>query len=329
VVSLDPPVRHTSAASMLGRTAVENERPPVVVTGAGGFIGSSVVAALLENGSRVRAHCGPPGFVGRKMPEGVETASADITDAKAMRLIVAGSQAVIHLAGPASVRASFDAPAEYAAVHVGGTAACLQACVDTGVRRFVYISSADVYGRPRTDRVAEDHPCRARSPYAAAKIGAEHMVGAFAFAYGLEAAILRPFSIYGPGVSKYSLLWAILEQARRGGDVLLADLKPERDYCYVDDLAQAIVRASFAIIESAAIVNVGTGIGTSVNDLANITLRIIGRQSRVLERPREKRPGESEIYRLVADPSNALAILGWAAKIDLASGLRRTIDATP
>jgi nucleoside-diphosphate-sugar epimerase len=299
----------------------------IAVTGAGGFIGSRVVAALAARGARVKAHLGPPGYDARPLPPQVVTAFADVNDAGAMRSIIAGSDAVIHLAGPPSVRASFAAAADYAAQHVGGTAVCLQACVDEKVRRFVLISSADVYGRPQTDRVAEDHPLSARSPYAAAKIGAEQMAGAFAQAHGIEVAILRPFSIYGPGVSRYSLLWTILEQARLRAEITLADLKPVRDYCYVDDLADAAVRAALAPIESPLILNIGSGVGTSVVDLAKLTLRVMGRTGDVLEHANDKRVGESEIYRLVADPSRAQSLLNWHTETDLAAGLRKTIDA--
>lgn len=313
---------------MSGQTGFKGLPPNVAVTGAGGFIGSTVVAALHARGLRVRAHVGPDGYAGRALPEAVEIVHAEIGDATAMRAIVSGCDAVIHLAGPPSVRASFEIPAEYVAVHVGGTTVSLQACADEGVRRFVYLSSADVYGRPQTERVAEDHPLSARSPYAAAKIGAEQMVSAFAHSRGLEAAILRPFSIYGPGMSRESLLWTILDQARSQDEIVLADLKPVRDYCYVDDLAQAVVLATSASIASPLIVNVGTGIGTSVADLARIVLAIAGAHANVVERARDKRPGDSEIYRLVADPSRALTALGWRSANGLASGLRKTIDAT-
>lgn len=312
---------------MFDRESHEGAQRPVVVTGAGGFIGSSVVAALRAQGVNVRAHAGPPGFVGRALPDTVEVAYAEITDGPAMRSIVAGSRAVIHLAGPPSVRGSLEAAAEYVAIHVGGTTECLKACVAEHVPRFVYISSADVYGRPHTDRVAENHPLSSRSPYAAAKVGAEHMVGAFAHVHGLETVILRPFSIYGPGLSRYSLLWTILEQARDQREILLADLRPERDYCYVGDLADAIARAVVVPVESPMILNVGTGIGASVSDLAKTVLRVIGRDAEVLERPGAKRPGSSEIYRLVADPGNAHAMLGWDATVDLTAGLRATIEA--
>ncbi|HEY7980433.1 MAG TPA: NAD-dependent epimerase/dehydratase family protein [Candidatus Eremiobacteraceae bacterium] len=312
---------------MSGQTSFKSLPPKVAVTGAGGFIGSTVAAALHARGVRVRAHVGPDGYAGRALPEGVEIVHADIGDASAMRAIVSGCDAVIHLAGPPSVRASFERAAEYVAVHVGGTTVSLQACVDEGVRRFVYLSSADVYGRPQTERVAEDHPLSARSPYAAAKIGAEQMVGAFAHARGLDTAILRPFSIYGPGMSRESLLWTILDQARSQDEIVLADLKPVRDYCYVDDLAEAVVVASSGSIASPLIVNVGTGIGTCVADLACIVLEIVGARARVAERTRDKRPGDSEIYRLVADTSKAQTALGWKPATSLTSGLRMMIDA--
>ena len=124
-----------------------------------------------------------------------------------------GSDVFVHLAGPPSVRRSFDAPQAYVQTHVAGTAAALAAAQRACVRRFVYISSAEVYGRPQVNPVPEDHPLRARSPYAAAKIGAEQLSGHFATAYAMETVILRPFSVYGPGVSESSLIGTILRQA--------------------------------------------------------------------------------------------------------------------
>ena len=202
---------------MLGRTTPHDVRRLVVVTGAGGFIGSPVVTALQKLGVAVRAHRGPPGFVGHALPATVEIANAEITDGPAMRAIVSASDAVIHLAGPPSVRESFDDAASCATAHVVGTATCLQACVDEGVRRFVYVSSADVYGRPHTDRVDEEHPVDARSPYAAAKIGAEQMVRAFAHAYDIEAVISARSPSTVP-ISHRSLLWTIRSNARPARD---------------------------------------------------------------------------------------------------------------
>jgi UDP-glucose 4-epimerase len=153
------------------------------------------------------------------------------------------ADAVIHLAGPPSVAASFDLPAEYARIHVGGTATVLDACRRLRIRRLVYLSSAEVYGQPQTNPVREDHPLEARSPYAAAKIGAEKFIESFAYSFALQSVILRPFSVYGAGLCSQSLIGAILHQARHGDSVRLATLAPIRDYCHVKDVATAILLA--------------------------------------------------------------------------------------
>jgi len=116
-------------------------------------------------------------------------------------------------------------------------------------RKLIYVSSAEVYGRPLRSPVGEDHPLSARSPYGAAKIGAEKLIEAFVHAFGLRAVILRPFSIYGPGASSESLIPRIIDLARKGLPVLLRDLRPVRDYCFVTDLAEATASACSSRIE--------------------------------------------------------------------------------
>ncbi len=156
----------------------------LAVTGAGGFLGASLVRMLAGSGQPVRALMGPPGSVGHPPPDGVEVCHAEIDDARAMGELVDSAAAVIHLAGPPSVADSFQRPAEHARVHVTGTATILQACRNAGVGRIVYISSAEVYGQPQVESVDERHRLQARSPYAAAKIAAEHFIRAHIMAGG-------------------------------------------------------------------------------------------------------------------------------------------------
>src|SRR5437868_4683239 len=142
----------------------------VIVTGAGGFIGPRVLKALLDGGAIVTALTGPPGKHGRQLCAPLlENVTADITDVAAVESIINRAEIVVHMAGPPSVALSFDDPAGFARTHVSGTATVLEASRKAGVRRFVYVSSAEVYGRPQTSVVSEDHPVAPRSPYGAAK----------------------------------------------------------------------------------------------------------------------------------------------------------------
>ena len=304
------------------------ESARIAVTGAGGFIGAASVDVLARHGADVVAIVAAPGEPAR-VPDGARSiARADIRDAGALRELLVGCDAVVHLAGPASVAASFDDPARYVQVHTEGTAAILSACRAARVPRMVYVSSAEVYGQPLASPVPEDHPLSARSPYGAAKIGAEKMLEAYVHAFGLRGIVLRPFSVYGPLASPQSLIARILGLARNGDAVELRDLRPVRDYCFVTDLAEAAARACVVKGHDLEIFNVGTMRGTSVERVAQLAIDALGTRCEIREAPSRDRPGESEIYELVADNRRAREVLGWVPAIPLEAGLRLTIAGT-
>jgi nucleoside-diphosphate-sugar epimerase len=296
----------------------------ITVTGAGGFLGPVAVEALANEGACVQAIIGPPNETVRTPVRAAYVAQAEICDSAALRKLVAGADTVVHLAGPASVAASFREPARYVRIHSEGTAAVLEACRAEGVPRLVYVSSAEVYGRPLRSPVGEDHPLSARSPYGAAKIGAEKLIEAYVHAFGLRAVILRPFSVYGPGASPDSLISRIFDLARRGLPVQLRDLTPVRDYCFVSDVARAIAGACSVRGTGLEILNVGTMCGTSVADVAALVLQTLGVSCPIGESSDRDRPGSSEIHELIADNRRALEVLGWRPAVQLDEGLRRT-----
>jgi UDP-glucose 4-epimerase len=240
-------------------------------------------------------------------------------------LLISGAEIVVHLAGPAGVVASFQDPIEYSRVHVGGTAGVLDLCRSERVRRCIYISSAEVYGRPQTSPVPEDHPLQARSPYAAAKIGAESLVNAYSCTYGIESIILRPFSVYGARASSQSLIATIMRQIREATPITLADLKPVRDYCYVEDVAQAVVNACVIEIAQLHRFNIGSGQGTSVSQLVELLLQLSGSSLMMQENAGLQRPRGAEIYELIADTRLAHDILKWTPRLSLASGLKEIL----
>lgn len=296
----------------------------ITVTGAGGMIGSAVVRRLHERGAIVRAHLGPPGAPSVPPPSGVVTAVADIADGSAIAELVADAQAVVHLAGPPSVAASFAHPVEFARAHVVGTATVLAGCRSAGVESLVYLSSAEIYGRS-AGPVAEDARPAPRSPYGAAKLGAEALVLAGCPPAGIRAVVLRPFSVYGPRSPAGSLVGRVARQGLFAERISVASLRPVRDYVHVEDVAVAVALALEA--EAPGVYNVASGCGTSVAELAGLVLRAVGRDLPVTEAPRADRPAGTDLPELVADVRRARDELGWRAAIALPDGIGPVIAA--
>lgn len=301
----------------------------VLVTGAGGMIGSAVVGTLCANGVRVRAHTGPPGYLGMPLPGGVECVAAQIGDRPAIEAACAGVDAVVHLAGPPSVAASFADPVGYARDHVLGTATVLAAAVAAGVRRLVHVSSAEVYGRSARAGVREDDELRPVSPYGAAKAAAEQLVRAAVERGEMEVVVLRPFSVYGPGSPATSLVGTIVAQSRSADEILVRSLGTVRDYVHVDDVALAAITALSR--GEGGVYNIGSGRGTSVAELAQAATVAAGRAIPVRATGDPDRPAAIDLAVLVANPAAAAAALGWRAR-SLAAGMTAVmaaLDAEP
>jgi nucleoside-diphosphate-sugar epimerase len=298
--------------------------PTVLVTGAGGLIGSAVVRHLGRTGRRVRALVGPPGTPAPEL-DGIETSFAEITDGDTVEALCAGAEAVVHLAGPPSVAGSFRDPVATVRSHVVGTAVVADACRRTGVRRLVYVSSAEVYGQVTAHRVSEEAPTRPRSPYGAAKLGAESIVRAMAAADPLEVVVLRPFSVYGVDSPAHSLVGTVLRAATRLPAVELQRLDNVRDFVHVDDVARASLDALTVEASGAPVFNIGTGVGTSAGELAELALAAAGRRVPVRSSGGEGRPSGTDLDRLVASTERARRGLGFSAVVSVAEGIAAAV----
>lgn len=302
-----------------------------LVTGGAGFIGSHVVDLLLREGWRVRVldnfTSGTPDNLSASAD--LEVVRGDIRDAAACRDACAGVDSVFHLAAIASVQTSIDAPVLSHHVNLGGTLNMLVAARDQGVRRFVFSSSASVYGDSRTVPTVEDQPPLPQSPYASGKACGEFYCQHFWNLFGLETVALRYFNVFGPrqsGNSGYAaVIPAFVAAAATGASpVIYGDGGQTRDFVYVGNVAAANLRAALAEGAPGRAFNVGCGQQISLLDLLASLGQIADRELQPTFRP--ARTGE--VRYSCADITRARQDLGYEPSVPLNEGLRRTVEAS-
>ncbi len=302
----------------------------VVVTGGGGFIGSSIVRALLERGDAVRVldNFSTGNRVNlADIADDIEVVEGDLRSYERVHAAVRGSEVVFHQGALPSVPRSVQDPLTTTAVNVEGTLNVLLAARDEGVRRVVNASSSSVYGNGGTLPRTESQLPEPISPYAVAKLAAESFCSSFSRVYGMEIVSLRYFNVFGPRqdpTSQYAAVVPRFISAVAAGDPvhIHGDGEQSRDFTYVENVVAANLLAAEAEGVQGIVLNVATGSSESVEGLADT----IGR---LLDRPVTKeyeREREADVRHSWADVSEARARLGYEPKVGLEEGLRRTID---
>lgn len=302
----------------------------VLVTGGAGFIGSHVAEELLEAGHRVAVVDNLATGRAEHVPAGADLYRVDVTGPEAAQLIAdLRPDAVVHLAAQVSVAAAVRDPAADLRTNVLGTLNLLEACRRAGVRRFVYASSAAVYGCPAQLPLTEDAPCRPLSPYGASKWAGEAYVRLFGDLYQVEYTILRFANVYGPrqaiqgeGAVVPAFVLGMLggeDGNRPTGPVIHGDGRQTRDFVHVRDIARAHVLALAA--GSGAVINLGGGRAISVLELWHRLAAITGWD----RPPRFGPPRPGDVPHSLLDTSRARALLGWQPEIGFEDGLRDTV----
>jgi NAD dependent epimerase/dehydratase len=310
----------------------------VLVTGAGGFIGSHLAAQLALQGDRVRAlvryngrgDAGALERLPREISGALEVVYGDITDPFFLRELVRGQEVVFSLAALIAIPYSYAAPRSFFETNTLGTVNLLEAARAEGVSRVVHVSTSEVYGTARRVPIDEEHPLSGQSPYAASKIGADQAAESYRRAFGVPVVTVRPFNTYGPRQSARAIIPTIITQALSGGEVRLGALSPTRDLTFVEDTARGMILASLADGVVGETINLGSGKEISVGALAEkifALLREEGVSARLAHDEARLRPKASEVERLLSDASKARRLLGWAPEVELGAGLSRTIAA--
>jgi len=306
----------------------------VLVTGAGGFIGSHLVEALVARGEEVRAFVryngradvGQLRHLSRETRAGVEIVFGDLRDSNAVLDAARGVEVVYHLGALIGIPYSYVAPRETVDTNVIGTLNVLAAARERSVGRVVHTSTSEVYGTARSVPITEEHPLSGQSPYSASKIGADMLVESFHRSFSLPVVTVRPFNTYGPRQSMRAVIPTIAVQALRGDVVRLGSLTPTRDLNYVADTVDGFLRAGVTPGIEGRLVNLARDEETSVGELAERIVAIVGRPVRIEADPGRVRPEASEVTRLRGSAALARELLGWSARIPLDDGLRRTVE---
>lgn len=305
----------------------------VLVTGAGGFIGSHLIEHLIEFDANIKAFVrynsrndwGLLELLSREKLSKIKVIMGDLRDEGAVRHAVEDVNIIFHLGSLISIPYSYIHPKETIETNVIGTLNVLMAAKEHEVEKLIHTSTSEVYGTARYVPIDEEHPLQGQSPYAASKISADKIAESFHRAYDLPVAIIRPFNTFGPRQSARAVIPTIITQALTKEKIFLGSLYPTRDYTYVQDVINAFIKVAESPKSIGEAINIGSNFEISIGELADKIISLIGKNIEIVTDPSRIRPPKSEVERLRCDNTKAKKFLGWEPKISFDEGLKRTI----
>jgi len=306
----------------------------VLVTGAGGFIGSHLTEKLVKMGCETKAFVrydkgtryGLIDLLPQNIKDKIEMITGDIKDPDALRKATKDVDVVFHLAAMVSIPYSYVNPREAIETNILGTLNVLVAARENNVEKIVQTSTSEVYGTAQYVPIDEKHPLQGQSPYSASKIGADKIVESFHRSFNLPVAIIRPFNVFGPRQSARAVIPTIITQALTKSTIHLGSLFPTRDFTYVTDTAEGFIKIAESPKSIGEVINIGSGTEISIGDLAKKIVSIIGKDVEITSDKDRIRPTKSEVNRLLADRTKAKKLVDWEPKVSLEEGLKKTID---
>lgn len=310
------------------------ERKQVLVTGAGGFIGSHLTEALVKAGANVRVFIRYNSRDGRGNLEDLEPAvlkqleivAGDLRDADAIDRSVKGCDTVFHLGALVGIPYSYKNPREVVETNILGTFNILNSGRDHEVNRIVCTSTSEVYGSALYVPIDESHPLQGQSPYSASKIGADKLAESFYASYNLPVVTIRPFNCYGPRQSARAIIPTIITQALASQEIRIGNTEAMRDFTFVTDTVQGFIAAAQTQKAIGKVINVGSGKEISIGELADIIIQKTQSSAKIVIDKTRVRPSRSEVNRLLADNRLAKETLGWEPQVSIDEGIEKTIN---
>jgi NAD dependent epimerase/dehydratase len=307
----------------------------ILVTGAGGFIGSHLTEELVRQGEEIRAFVrynsrddrGLLEELPKEIRNQMEVVMGDLKDPDGVKKAVKGCSKIFHLGALIAIPYSYVHPFDFIQTNVIGTANLLNACLETSsVEKIVHTSTSEVYGTAQYIPMDEKHPLQAQSPYAASKIAADKLAESYYHSFNLRIATIRPFNTFGPRQSLRAVIPTIISQALEGKRIKLGNTTPRRDFLFVRDTVRGFIALGKCEEAMGKAVNVGVGKDISIEEVMKKILGLMGKEGQVETEDRRIRPEKSEVMQLLSDTRLAQALFGWTPRYSLEEGLRETIE---
>lgn len=305
----------------------------ILVTGAGGFIGSHLTELLVQEGYDVKAfvHYNSSnrwGWLdGISKKNEIEVVAGDIRDMDSVLAAMQGCDTVFHLAALIGIPYSYVSPQAYIKTNIDGTYNVLQAARQLQTQNVLVTSTSETYGTAQYVPIDELHPMVGQSPYSATKIGADQLAISYFKSFDLPVKIVRPFNTYGPRQSARAIIPTVISQILSGKTELkLGNLTPTRDLTFVKDTANGFLQIAKADGLVGEMTNIGMSEEISIGDLVKLIARIIGAEVRIVSDEQRIRPDKSEVERLFCNNSKILASTNWKPNYTLESGLTETVE---
>jgi NAD dependent epimerase/dehydratase len=307
----------------------------ILITGAGGFIGSHLTEELVRQGEEVRAFVrynsrdegGLLEDLPKEIQNQIEVVPGDLKDPDGVKKALKGCSKVFHLGALIAIPYSYIHPFDFIQTNVVGLAHLLNACLEEGtMERVIHTSTSEVYGTAQYIPIDEKHPLQAQSPYAASKIAADKLAESYYLSFGLPIATLRPFNTFGPRQSLRAIIPTIISQAIGDKKIRLGNTQPRRDFLFVKDTVRGFIQLGKCEGAVGKVVNIGTGTDISIEELVKKILGLLGKQGEIEVEDRRIRPEKSEVMQLLSDTRLAQKLFQWTPRYTLEAGLRETIE---
>lgn len=305
----------------------------VLITGAGGFIGSHLTEFLVQKGFSVKAFIrynskNSWGWLDdSKVKNDIEVITGDIRDYNSVYNALKDCSAVFHLAALIGIPYSYVSPEGYIQTNITGTYNVLQSSRDLSLEQVLIASTAETYGNAQYIPVDERHPVVGQSPYAASKIAADQIAISYFRSFDLPVKIVKCFNTFGPRQSARAIIPTIITQILNGNKIVqLGNLSPTRDLTFVLDTVESYLNIYKSDKLLGEITNVGMGIEVCIKDLINLISDIMKAEITVIPDKQRIRPENSEIERLMCNNTKLIQLTAWKPKYDLKMGLENTIQ---